>query len=130
MSDNLGMGEPDALSSLELISLYINEYHSLDAARRSSFEAAFKERHLPLPRIPDPPPAPARKSAIDRKCFMSYMFLIYSGTAIFYSWIYLADRLAKMDFRENAKHKAIQSGIALVYVVAEILLICWLSGRD
>jgi hypothetical protein len=124
------MGEQDALSSLELISRYINGYYALDAARRSSMEAAFKERHLPLPRMPPEPPSPARNPAIDRKCFVSYLLLIYSGTAIFYSWIYLADRLVRMDFRENAKHKLIQSGIALFYVVAESLLLLWFIGRD
>jgi hypothetical protein len=130
MNDNRSMGDPDALSSLELISRYINGYYSLDAERRSSFEAAFRKRNLPLPRMPAVPPPQSRKPAIDRKCFISYLLLIYSGTAIFYSWVYLANRLVKMDFRENPKHKIIQSGVALLYVVAEILLILWFTGRD
>lgn len=123
------MGDPDALSSLELISRYINGYYALDASGRSSFEAAFRKRNLPLPKMDAAPPARARRPTIDRKCFISYVLLIYSGTAIFYSWIYLANRLVKMDFRENAKHKIIQSGVALVYVVAEILLFLWFAGR-
>jgi hypothetical protein len=128
-------GDPDGLSRLELISLYINGYYELDADARSRFEIAFKKRELPLPRMParPAPPGPARSrkpSTIDRGCFLSYIFLLYSGTAIFYSWIYLAERLVKMDFRENAKHKLIQSGIALFYVVAEILLFEYFSSRE
>ena len=127
------IGDPDGLSRLELISLYINGYYTLDADRRSRFEAAFRKRKLPLPRMPEarpasPPPPPRRRgSGMDRSCFLSYILLIYSGTAIFYSWIYLAERLLKMDFQENAKHKLIQSGIAFAYIVAEILLFEYFS---
>jgi hypothetical protein len=121
-------GDPDALSRLELISLYINRFYSLDADRKSSFEEAFKKRKLPLPRMPSSPPAPRRPRAIDRKCFLSYLLLIYTGTAVFYSWFYLAQRLAKMDYRENTKHKLIQSGIALFYVIAELLLLDSIFG--
>jgi hypothetical protein len=128
-------GDPDKLSRLELISLYINRYYSLDADSRSRFEAAFRKRKLPLPAMPDNPPPHGRGSAgkpgsIDRGTFISYVLLIYSGTAIFYSWIYLAIRLAKMDFNLNAKHKLIQTGIALFYVVAEILLYDYFSKLD
>ena len=112
-----GLCDPDGLSRIELISLYINGYYALDADRKAKFEAAFAKRKLPLPRMPAVPAAcrsslPARRRGrrMDRGCFLSYVLLIYSGTAIFYSWIYLAERLLKMDFRENAKHKLIQSG--------------------
>jgi hypothetical protein len=128
-------GDPDKLSRLELISLYINGYYSLDAESRSRFEAAFKKRKLPLPEMPGKPPPGSRGSSgkpdsIDRSTFISYLLLIYSGTAIFYSWIYLAIRLAKMDFNVNAKHKLIQSGIALFYVAAEILLYEYFSKLE
>jgi hypothetical protein len=126
------IGDPDSLSRLELISLYIDRYYSLDADLRSKFEAAFKKRKLPLPLMPSAPtPAPAKRDAsIDRGCFLSYILLIYSGTAIFYSWIYLAIRLFKMDFGENTKHKLIQSAIALGYIAAEILLFGLFANQD
>jgi hypothetical protein len=120
--------DPDSLPRLELVSLYINSYYTLDADRRSRFEAAFRKRKLPLPRMPQTGPAPRRPATIDKDCFRSYIFLIYSGTAVFYSWIYLAERLVKMDFGTNLKHKLIQSGIALFYIIAEILLFGYLSG--
>lgn len=128
-------GDPDKLSRLELISLYINGYYSLDAVSRSKFEAAFRKRKLPLPAMPEKLTPPGREGAakastIDRSTFISYMLLIYSGTAVFYSWIYLALRLAKMDFGVNTKHKLIQSGIALFYVVAEILLYDYFSNIE
>jgi hypothetical protein len=123
-----GPCDPEELSRIELISLYIDGYYTFDAARKAKFEAAFAKRKLPLPRMPPfpPPPIPApgrAASGIDRGCFISYVLLIYSGTAIFYSWIYLAERLLKMDFDKGAKHKLIQSAIALFYVVVEILLV-------
>jgi hypothetical protein len=125
-------GDLDRLSRPELISLYINGYYKLDADLRSKFEAAFKKRKLPLPVMPADGPTAAdrgssRRAVIDRSTFLSYILLIYSGTAFFYSWIYLAERLVKMDFGENTRHKLIQSGIALVYVVGEILLYGYLS---
>jgi hypothetical protein len=126
-------GDPDGLSRLELISRYIDGYYELDAGRRSKFEAAFRKRKLPLPRMPARDRRPDRAGkpgAIDRGTFLSYILLIYSGTAIFYSWIYLAERLAKMDFREDTKNKLIQSGIALFYVIAEILLFEYFSKAD
>jgi hypothetical protein len=128
-------GDPDRLSRLELISLYINGYYTLGADLRSKFEAAFRKRKLPLPRMPEnapslDPPDARKPATIDRSTFLSYILLIYSGTAIFYSWIFLAERLVKMDFRENTKHKLIQSGIALFYVVVEILLYDFFSKTE
>jgi hypothetical protein len=126
-------GDPDKLSRLELISLYINDYYSLDADARSRFEAAFRKRKLPLPAIPANPPRDARgragkASSIDRNTFISYMLLIYTGTAIFYSWFYLAARLAKMDF--GSKHKLILSAISLAYIVGEIFLFDYFSRLE
>jgi hypothetical protein len=128
-------GDLGMLSRLELISLYINGYYKLDADLRSKFEAAFKKRKLPLPRMPEhaPSPAPAavgKPTTIDRSTFLSYILLIYSGTAVFYSWIFLAERLAKLDFRENTKHKLIQSGIALSYLIAELLLYAYFANAE
>jgi hypothetical protein len=135
MGNTVYDGGPDKLSRLELVSLYINRYYSLDAGTRSKFEAEFKKRKLPLPDMPVSPPAPRRAGAekpgsIDRGTFISYMLLIYSGTAVFYAWIYLAARLFKMDFGRNTKHKLIQSGIALFYVIAEILLYGYFSNLE
>jgi hypothetical protein len=124
------MDDPSTLSRLELISLYIDRYYSLDAELRSRFEDEFKKRKLPLPKMPQAPPAPRRRSTIDRGCLLSYILLIYTGTAIFYSWIYLVLRLLKMDFKENMKHKLIQSAIALFYVVAEVLLFEYFAFSD
>ena len=123
MDDGKSEGDPAALSRLELVSLYINSYYTLDAERRSQFEAAFRQRKLPLPRMPSKPrPTMERPVPMDRATFISYILLIYSGTAIFYSWIFLAERLLKMDFLESPKHKLIQSCIALLYVAVEILV--------
>lgn len=122
--------DPDRLSRLELVSRYINEYYTLDADRRSKFEAAFRKKKLPLPLMPEAFPTPVRTAPMDRKCFLSYFLLIYSGTAIFYSWVYLIERLVKMDFGINTKHKVIQSGIALFYVLAEILIFSYFSSAD
>jgi hypothetical protein len=127
--------DPDMLSRLELISLYINGYYKLDADLRSKFESAFKKRKLPLPRMPEHAPSPepgavGKRATIDRGTFLSYILLIYSGTAVFYSWIYLAERLVKLDFRENAKHKLIQSGIALSYLLAELLLYAYFTKAE
>lgn len=126
MDANAFSGEPASLSRLELVSRYINGYFSLDADLRSKFEAEFRNRRLPLPQVPPAPPSERAKVrrnwGMDSRTFLSYLFLIYSGTAFVYSWIYLAQRLVKMDFGENTRHKLIQSAIALVYVVAEVLL--------
>jgi hypothetical protein len=122
--------DPDRLSRLELVSRYINEYYTLDADRRSKFEAAFRKRRIPLPLMPEAFPVPRRAAPMDRNCLLSYFLLIYSGTAIFYSWIYLFERLVKMDFGINTKHKLIQSGIALFYVLAEIFIYAYFSGAD
>jgi hypothetical protein len=130
MENAIYNGDPDKLSRLELVSLYINGYYTLDADSRSRFEAAFRKRKLPLPSMPENPPpqrgAEAPKAgSIDRGTFISYLLLIYTGTAVFYSWIFLAIRLAKMDF--HGRHKLIQSGIALLYVVVEILVCDYFS---
>jgi hypothetical protein len=124
------IGDLGGLSRLEFISLYINGYYELDAEARSRFEAEFRKRKLPLPSIPETAPAVARAASIDRKCFTSYVLLIYTGTAIFYSWIYLALRLVKMDFRDNTRHKLIQSAMALFYVIAEILAYDYFIGFE
>jgi hypothetical protein len=125
------LADPDSLSRIELISVYINEYYTLDADRREKFEAAFRKKKLPLPVMPPCLPAPRHPQAtMDRHCFVSYLLLIYTGTAIFYSWIYLIERLVKMDFAKHEKHKLIQTGIALFYVIAELLLFYYFSSLE
>ena len=130
------MDDPAALSRLELISLYINGYYQLDADRRSRFEAEFIRRRLPIPDMPPSPAPPARpcqnrrraSRPMSRGCFLSYILLIYSGTAFFYSWAYLAARLVKMDFAVETRHKLVQTAIALLYVVGELLLYDYFFG--
>jgi hypothetical protein len=125
------MADPDSLSRLELISLYINDYYTLDAERRAAFEAAFRKRKLPLPRIPEARPTVRKRAApMDRNCFLSYILLIYTGTAIFYSWFFLLQRIVKLDFTKKDRHKFIQTGIALFYVIAEILLFDFFSAGE
>lgn len=126
--------DPENLSRLELVSLFVNGYYDLGPEARFRFEAEFKKRGLPLPHMPPRLPAPAvpakKTSTIDRSCFTSYMLLIYTGTAIFYAWIFLAARLIKLDFGANPRHKLIQTAIALFYVVAELLAINYFAGLD
>lgn len=121
-------GDPDSLSRPELVSLYINGYRKLDAGMRAKYEAAFRKRRLPLPDMSaEASPShgrglPSKECGIDRGAFLSYILLIYSGTAVFYCWVYLAQRLVKMDFGQNTKHKLIQTGISLLYAIGEIFL--------
>lgn len=124
--------DPEGLSRLELVSRYINGYYALDADHKRRFEAAFARRKLPLPCMPPAPSVerPAARASMDRNTFLSYILLIYTGTALFYSWIYLAERLIKMDLREDAPHRLIQTGIALLYVVGELLLYAYFSGQE
>jgi hypothetical protein len=127
------MDDPAALSRLELVSLYINRYYQLDADLRSRFEAEFLRRKLPLPAMPAAPARPCRdrrgaSRPMSRGCFLSYVLLIYSGTAFFYSWAYLAARLVKMDYAVETRHKLVQTAIALIYVVGELLLYGYIFG--
>jgi len=126
-------GDPLSLSRIELVSAYINGYSSLGAERRAAFEAALRARGLPLPRVPpERPPIPGiepkEKPAIDKGTFFSYILLIYTGTAVFYCWYYLAERLIRRDFRSGAKHKAAQTAISLFYAAADILVLSLVAG--
>jgi hypothetical protein len=128
--------DPDSLSRIELVSSYMNEYAALGEAGRSKFEDAFRRRGLPLPdmsaRASRAPATSARaaKASIDRETFLSYLLLIYTGTAVFYSWYYLVERLIRRDFRVGARHKIIQTGISLFYAAADILLLSLLAGAE
>lgn len=124
------MADPHSLSRPELISLFINHYYDLDPVQWASFSAEFLRRKLPLPVMPASRPVPKPRSGIDRNCFVSYVLLIYSGTAIVYSWIFLIERLVKMDIAKGGKHRIIQSAIALFYIVAEILIFEYFSAQD
>ena len=123
------MADPKSLSRLELISLYINHYYDLDPAQRSSFATEVLRRKLPLPDMPASRPTARPSPGMDRYCFLDYVLLIYSGTAIVYSWIFLIERLVKLDIAKGGKHRVIQAGIALFYVIAEILLFVYFSTR-
>jgi len=129
--------DPDTLSRIELVSSYVNEYPFLDEGRRARFEAAFRKRGLPLPdmtpsrsRPRRPAREPAAKGYIDRETFLSYILLIYTGTAIFYSWYYLAERLVRRDFRICPKHKIIQTALSILYIAADILALGLLAGGE
>jgi|WetSurMetagenome_2_1015567.scaffolds.fasta_scaffold528933_2 hypothetical protein len=125
---------PDSLSRIELISSYVNGYAELDDAGRADLEAELARRGLPVPDMsrrgtkarPGRPRAPA--GGIDRETLLSYILLIYTGTAIFYSWYYLAERLIRRDCSLRAKHKIIQTGISLFYAAADILILSLLAG--
>ncbi len=126
-------GDPDSLSRIELVSEYLNGYSGLGDERKAALEAALRNRGLPLPRVRDEPRSvpgiePKAKPVIDRKTFLSYILLIYTGTAIFYCWYYLAERLIRRDFRGATKHKLAQTGISLFYATAEILILSLFSG--
>jgi hypothetical protein len=128
--------DPDSLSRIELVSSYVNRYGSLDEEGKARLEAAIRKRGLPVPDMSDRPrPAAAHrrgipKVTIDRETFLSYILLIYTGTAIFYSWYFLAERLIRRDYRVCAKHKIIQTGISVLYVAADILILSLLAGGE
>jgi hypothetical protein len=67
---------------------------------------------------------------IDRQTLLSYILLIYTGTALFYSWYYLVERLIRRDFRACTKHKIIQTGLSVLYVAADILLLSLLASGE
>jgi hypothetical protein len=126
--------DPDTLSRIELVSSYVNGYAELGEEGRADLEAELARRGLPVPDMsrrgikarPGLPRAPA--GGIDRETLLSYILLIYTGTAIFYSWYYLAERLIRRDFSLRAKHKIIQTGISLLYAAADILILSLLAG--
>jgi hypothetical protein len=119
--------EPESLgcvSSYELISRYINEYYEIDEATRRAMAQELSARHLPLPKIGEPPePAPRGKKGqeMDQRTFLSYLLLIYTVTGLFYAWGYLPARLIKKDYQKDKRDKLIQTGIALFYQVIEIV---------
>jgi hypothetical protein len=113
-----------SISSYELISRYINDYYEMDEALRQAMARELSARKLPLPKIGEAPvPAlPKRKGQVmDQRTFLSYLLLIYTGTALFYAWCYLPARLIKKDYKDNKKDTAIQTGIALFYQIIEII---------
>lgn len=118
--------EPESLScmsSYELISRYINDYHEIDEATRRAMARELSARHLPLPKIGEPPEPSLRAkkgTEMDRRTFLSYLLLIYTVTGIFYAWGYIPARLIKKDFQKDKRDNAIQAGIALLYQVIEI----------
>jgi hypothetical protein len=128
--------DPDSLSRIELISSYISSYPSLDEEGRAGLEAAFRRRGLPLPDMSERPrpirPARPRRAGgtIDKQTLLSYILLIYTGTALFYSWYYLVERLARRDFRACTKHKIIQTGLSVFYVAADILILSLLAAGE
>jgi hypothetical protein len=130
MDDGVDERGLDGIPKVELISRYINDYEKMDGGRRLAFEGQFRKRRMPIPtmspKLPCPEATRPRKreaDPMDRSTFLSYVLLIYTGTAIFYSWIYVFIRLAKGDLDRRSRHKIIQTGIALFYIIAEVLLV-------
>jgi hypothetical protein len=114
----------DCISSYELISRYINDYHELDEATRRAMAQELSARRLPLPKIGEPPEPVLRVkkgSEMDQRTFISYLLLIYTVTGLFYAWGYLPARLIKKDYQKDKRNNAIQTGIALFYQVIEIV---------
>jgi hypothetical protein len=133
--ENLPMGNPveaeeiEYASPIELVSSYIDSYYSLDPDSREARERELAARGLPLPRMPSDPPVhtPRRVTeAIDKETFLDYVLLIYTGTALFYSWIFMAIRFAKRDFK--TKHRLIQTAISLFYILSELILLDQVMG--
>lgn len=128
--------DPDSLSRIELISSYVNCYPSLDEEGKARLEASFRRRGLPLPDMSERPRAirPARPrnagGTIDKETLLSYILLIYTGTALFYSWYYLVERLVRRDLRACTKHKIIQTGLSALYVAADILILGLLAAGE
>jgi hypothetical protein len=126
--------DPNSLSRIELVSSYVNRYGELGEKGRAAFEAALARRGLPVPDMsrrgararPPRPRLPA--GGVDKETLLSYILLIYTGTAIFYSWYFLAERLIRRDYRAGARHKLIQTGISLFYAAADILILSLLAG--
>jgi hypothetical protein len=110
------------VSSYELISRYINDYYEIDETTRRAMARELSARHLPLPKIGGPPALRVKQvSQMDKETFLSYLLLIYTLTGLFYAWGYLPARLIKKDYRKDKKDKVIQTGIALLYQLAEIV---------
>ena len=84
----------------------------------------FSARHLPLPKMGEPP-APVLRvkngSQMDKRTFLSYVLLIYTVTGLFYAWGYLPARIIKNDFQKDKKDNVIQTGIALFYQLIEVV---------
>lgn len=125
-------GDPENLPRIELISRYINGYYRLGSALRARYEAAFRKRNLPLPRMGAQPPPARRESpwaSMDVSTFLDYLLLIYSGSAIFYSWIFLAKHLFRMDFARS-RHTLVQTALALFYIFGELALAEYFAGQN
>jgi hypothetical protein len=127
--------DPNSISRIELVSSYVNGYGELGEQRRAEIAAELARRGLPLPdmsRRGTPAGPPRRRipaEGIDKQTLLSYILLIYTGTAIFYSWYYLAERLIRRDFKLRAKHKIIQTGMSLLYAAADILILSLFAGE-
>jgi hypothetical protein len=115
-------GDIRKLSKFELVSIYINLSFKMDAPLRESYEDELRGRKLEIPReVCAEGKSPARKEAIDKETFLSYILLIYTITGVFYSWIYIIERIIKRDFYKNTKHKLIMSLISFIYIFLEVI---------
>jgi len=133
-------GELEAMPRIELVSVYMNRYASLDEARRRAFEREFARRGLPLPDMsavapPGPAPRPIRRGKgsarkpLDRPTFLSYVFLIYTLTGLVYSWVFLASRLVRRDIVKDPRHQVIQTAISIAYLSLEGIVLLLLEGE-
>jgi hypothetical protein len=130
MEETPADGTVVAMSSWELVSVYINRSYGDNLALKAALEAELAARKLPLPgQMPprvEPAPSPA---AMTKATFLEYILLTYLATGILYSWFFLPLHLLKGDFRVDRKHKLIQSGIALAYQAAELVAGLAIAGE-
>jgi hypothetical protein len=125
--------DPHQESSFELVSVYINEYRELNDDERHEYEHEITARRLPLPTPSMGEPwidqnenqsiAAKKKPPIDRETFVSFMFLLYILTGMFYAWYYLTRRIILGDVMKGTRLKIILTLISIVYIVTEILLV-------
>jgi hypothetical protein len=125
----------EAIPRIELVSLYVNRYLSLDESRKRAFQVEFARRGLPLPDMSARPSPRAReekrasrKEPLDSRTLLSYILLIYTLTGVVYSWIFLAGRLVRKDFCPDPKHSMILTLISCAYIAIEAVVFMLVGG--
>lgn len=67
-------------------------------------------------------PAASKRTAMDRRTFISYLLLIFSGTAVVYAWFFIPLRLAKRDYLADRRNFRIQAGVSVFYMALDFAL--------